>query len=123
TEVSVERAGSVQAVLRLAGHHEVGGETVLPFVLRLYVTTGSRRVRAVHSLVWDADPERLFLTSLGLRLEVPLRAAPHDRHVRLAGSSGGFLTEAVQGVTGLRRDPGDEVRQAQVDGRPAPPLE
>ena len=123
TEVRVERAGSVQVVLRLAGHHEIDGESVLPFVLRLYVTAGSRRIRAVHSLVWDADPERLFLTSLGLRLDVPLRAAPYDRHVRLAGSSGGFLAEAVQGVTGLRRDPGEEVRRAQIEGRPTPPLE
>ena len=123
TEVRVERAGSVQVVLRLAGHHEIDGESVLPFVLRLYVTAGSRRIRAVHSLVWDADPERLFLTSLGLRLDVPLRAAPYDRHVRLAGSSGGFLAEAVQGVTGLRRDPGEEARRAQIEGRPTPPLE
>lgn len=122
TEVRVERAGAQQAVLRLAGRHEVDGEQVLPFVLRLYVTAGSPRVRAVHSIVWDADPQRLFLTSLGLRLEVPLREAPYDRHIRLAGSAGGFLTEAVQGVTGLRRDPGPEVRRAQVEGRPTPPL-
>lgn len=123
TEARVERAGPVQAVLRLAGHHEVDGEEVLPFVLRLYVTTGSRRVRVVHSLVWDAAPERLFLTSLGLRVGVPLRAAAYDRHVRLAGSSGGLLTEAVQGVTGLRRDPGEEVRRAQAEGRRTPPLD
>lgn len=122
TAVSVERSGGVQAVLRLTGHHEVAGEEVLPFVLRLVLTAGSPRIRVVHSLVWDADPERLFLTSLGLRCEVPLRAASQDRHVRLAGSSGGFLTEAVQGVTGLRRDPGEEVRAAQVAGRPTPDL-
>ena len=132
TGVRIERHGEQQAVLRLEGHHEVGDvggdavgdegrrERVLPFVLRLVVTAGSPRIRVLHSIVWDADPERLFLTSLGLRLEVPLRAAPHDRHVRLAGSEGGFLTEAVQGVTGLRRDPGAEVRAAQVAGRRTP---
>ncbi|WP_198684073.1 Tat pathway signal sequence domain protein [Brachybacterium sp. YJGR34] len=123
TAVRVERAGAVQAVLRLEGHHEVAGEHVLPFVLRLYATAGSTRLRAVHTLIWDADPEHLFLTSLGLRMQVPLRAAPYDRHVRLAGSDGGLLTEAVQGVTGLRRDPGAAVRAAQVAGRPTPPLE
>jgi hypothetical protein len=122
TAVRVERRGEVQAVLRLEGHHEVAGERVLPFVLRLYVTAGSTRLRAVHTVVWDADPESFFLTSLGLRLEVPLRAEPHDRHIRLAGSHGGFLTEAVRGITGLRRDPGAEVRTAQVAGRPTPPL-
>ncbi|MGY5765256.1 exo-rhamnogalacturonan lyase family protein [Brachybacterium sp. DNPG3] len=133
TGVRVERAGAVQAVLRLEGHHEIGraggaGEQVLPFVLRLYATAGSSRVRAVHSIVWDADPEALFLTSLGLRVDVPLRAAPHDRHVRIAGTARedgtiGFLTEAVRGITGLRRDPGEEVRRAQVEGRPTPPTD
>ncbi|MGO3210386.1 MAG: exo-rhamnogalacturonan lyase family protein, partial [Brachybacterium sp.] len=123
TAVRIERRGEQQVVLRLEGHHEVAGTQVLPFVLRLTATAGSRRLRAVHSLVWDADPESLFLTSLGLRLEVPLRSAPHDRHVRLAGSEGGFLTEAVRGLTGLRRDPGEPVREAQIAGRPTPPLE
>ncbi|MGO1259524.1 MAG: exo-rhamnogalacturonan lyase family protein [Brachybacterium sp.] len=123
TAVRIERRGAQQVVLRLEGHHEVAGTEVLPFVLRLTATAGSRRLRAVHSLVWDADPESLFLTSLGLRLEVPLRSAPHDRHVRLAGSEGGFLTEAVRGLTGLRRDPGEPVREAQIAGRPTPPLE
>ncbi|HEX7350185.1 Tat pathway signal sequence domain protein [Brachybacterium sp.] len=123
TAVRIERQGAQQVVLRLEGHHEVAGGRVLPFVLRLYATAGSRRLRAVHSLVWDADPESLFLTSLGLRLEVPLRSAAHDRHVRIAGSEGGFLTEAVRGLTGLRRDPGAEVREAQIAGRPTPPIE
>ena len=123
TGVRIERRGEVQAVLRLEGHHEVAGEQVLPFVLRLYATAGSSRLRIVHSIVWDADPESLFLTSLGLRLDVPLRAERHDRHVRLAGSDGGFLTEAVRGITGLRRDPGAEVRTAQVEGRPTPPTD
>lgn len=123
TSVEIERRGEVQVVLRLEGHHDVDGQQVLPFVLRLYATAGSTRLRVVHSLVWDADPESLFLTSLGLRLEVPLRAEPHDRHVRIAGSEGGFLTEAVRGITGLRRDPGEEVRTAQVEGRPTPPTD
>ena len=123
TAVTLERQGAQQVVLRLEGHHEVAGERVLPFVLRLYATAGSARLRLVHSLIWDADPESLFLTSLGVRMDVPLRSAPHDRHVRLAGSEGGFLTEAVQGLTGLRRDPGAEVRAAQIAGAPTPPIE
>ena len=123
TSVAIERRGEVQVVLRLEGHHEVDGERVLPFVLRLYATAGSTRLRVVHSFVWDADPESLFLTSLGLRLDVPLRAEPQDRHVRLAGSDGGFLTESVRGITGFRRDPGREVRRAQVEGRPTPPTD
>src|SRR5690349_6270993 len=38
---------------------------------------------------------------------------PHARHVRLAGPAG-FLTEAVRGLTRLRRDPGGRCRRGLV---------
>ena len=119
----VEQDGPLRAVVRLAGVHrdEDGGREWLPFTVRLVFTAGAATFRLVHSFVWDGDPETDFLSSLGLRFTVPLRAAWHDRHVRLAGAEGGFLREAVRGLTGLRRDPGAEVRAAQIDGRPTPP--
>ncbi|WP_420114015.1 Tat pathway signal sequence domain protein, partial [Pseudactinotalea sp.] len=52
---------------------------------------------------------------------VPMHDAPHDRHIRFAGADGGVLAEAVRPITGLRRDPGANVRQAQVDGVLTPP--
>lgn len=133
TAVVLEQRGPVRAVVRLEGSHRPdnasGGETEgdgrswLPFVVRFYFHAGARSVRMVHSFVWDGDPERDFLAGLGVRFTVPLEGQLHDRHVRIAGADGGFLTEAVRGLTGLRRDPGDEVRRAQVAGQPAPPLE
>ncbi len=121
----VEQAGPVRAVVRVTGAHreDDGGREWLPFTLRLVFAAGAPTFRVVHSFVWDGDPDRDFLCSLGLRFTVPLRAAPYDRHVRLAGADGGFLREAVQGLTGLRRDPGAEVRTAQLAGRPTPPPE
>ncbi|MFG6198935.1 Tat pathway signal sequence domain protein [Nonomuraea sp. JJY05] len=112
--VTVEQDGPVRAVVRLEGRH---GDW-LPFTVRLYFHAGAEQVRIMHTFVWDGDPERDFLAGLGLRADVVMRDEPHDRHVRLAGS-GGFLTEAVRGLTGLRRDPGESVRRAQVEGRPA----
>ena len=76
-----------------------------------------------HSLIWDGDADHDFLSSLGLTFTVPLRAEPHDRHVRFAGADGGFLREAVRGLTGMRRDPGPEVREAQLAGRATPPAD
>src|SRR5699024_12327316 len=114
-----DRPGAPETLRRPWGPPEVADEQPPPFVLRLYLTAGSTRIRVVPSLVFDADPDTLFLTSLGLRFDVPLRAEPHDRHVRVAGSEG-FLTEAVRPVTGLRRDPGQPVRQAQTAGRTTP---
>jgi hypothetical protein len=115
--VTVEQDGPVRAVLRAEGRH---GDW-LPFTVRLYFYAGAGDVRVVHTFVWDGDPARDFLAGLGLRAGVVMRDEPHDRHVRLAGSDG-FLTEAVRGLTGLRRDPGERVRRAQVEGRPCGPI-
>ena len=46
-----------------------------------------------------------------------------DRHVRFAGEDHGVWAEAVKGITGLRRDPGQAVREAQISGLATPPLE
>jgi hypothetical protein len=44
----------------------------------------------------------------------------HDRHVRFSGQDDGLFAEAVRGLTGLRRDPGREVKDAQLAGRATP---
>jgi hypothetical protein len=59
---------------------------------------------------------------LGLRFDVPLTDAPHDRHVRFAGEAGGLWAEGVRNLTGLRRDPGAAVRKAQLAGLATPPI-
>ena len=146
TGVVAEQTGPIRAVLRVEGHHEPveSGERGqrLPFTLRLYFSAGSDQLRIVHTLVWDGDAECDFLAGLGVRADVPLGSEPHNRHVRLAGPTAGalagvgnpsgasgdphrpgFLTEAVRGVTGLRRDPGERFRDAQVAGHDCGPVE
>ncbi|WP_030160198.1 hypothetical protein [Glycomyces sp. NRRL B-16210] len=120
TGCAVEQDGPLRAVLRVTGVHREDGREWLPFTVRLIFAAGAATFRLVHSFIWDGEPDQDFLSSLGLRFTVPLRAAWHDRHVRFAGADGGFLREAVRGLTGLRRDPGAEVRAAQLDGRPTP---
>src|SRR5699024_11521797 len=67
TDLRIERAGEVEAVLRLSGHHEVADEQTLPFVLRLYLPAGATRIPAVHSLVCAPDPGPVLRRSLALR--------------------------------------------------------
>ncbi|MDJ0458681.1 Tat pathway signal sequence domain protein [Arthrobacter sp. NQ7] len=125
TAVVVEQSGPVRAVVRLEGTHRPdapgsGQRGWLPFVVRFYFYASARSVRMVHTFIWDGDAERDFLAGLGVRFTVPLEDELHNRHIRIAGADGGFLTEAVRGLTGLRRDPGTEVREAQVAGRATP---
>jgi len=120
--VTVEQRGPVRAVVKVDGHHANAARAWLPFSVRLYFTAGSDAVRLVHSFVWDGDAERDFLTGLGVQARVPLSAPLHDRHVRFA-TGAGVWGEAVRPLTGLRRDPGEAFRTAQVEGRATPPLE
>ncbi|CAD0107860.1 unnamed protein product [Aureobasidium uvarum] len=78
----------------------------LPFVVRFYLYSNSESIRIVHSLIYDGVPKSDFVRGIGLRFDVPLEDEFYDRHIRIAGVDGGVLNEAVQGITGLRRDPG-----------------
>ena len=121
SDVVVEQSGPQRAVLRLTGHH-VGERTWLPFTVRLVLAAGARAIDVVHTVVFDGDAERDFVAGLGLRVDVPLRAEPQDRHVRFVAADGGVFREAVRGGTGLRRDPGAAVRRAQLAGAATPPV-
>ncbi|WP_447726092.1 exo-rhamnogalacturonan lyase family protein [Sphingomonas koreensis] len=119
---TIEQRGPVRAVVRVEGVHGGGGREWLPFSMRLYFYAGSDGVRIVHSFIFDGDERKDFIRGLGLTGGVPMRDLPYDRHVRFAGSGDGVWGEAVQPLTGLRRDPGKVFREAQVAGRKVPPV-
>ncbi|HEX2144408.1 MAG TPA: hypothetical protein VHG10_07870 [Glycomyces sp.] len=122
-EVTVEQDGPVRAVVRVTGHHrKTGGRgrSWLPFTVRLYFYAGGESFRMVHNFVYDSDGHDAFIAGLGVRFKVALTDELYDRHVRFVGEGHGQLTEAVKGITGLRRDPGAAVRAAQVAGEPLP---
>ncbi|TDB82760.1 Tat pathway signal sequence domain protein [Micromonospora sp. KC721] len=120
--VTVEQRGPVRAVVRIEGRHRIfrGRRGWLPFTVRLYLYAGSDGIRMMHTFVFDGDEKKDFIGGLGVRFQVPMTDQLHDRHIRFAGDDDGVLGEAVRGLTGLRRDPGAAVRQAQIAGRPTP---
>ncbi|MDU8357485.1 Tat pathway signal sequence domain protein [Pseudomonas syringae group sp. J309-1] len=122
--VVVEQQGPVRAVLALHGTHrdQNGTATLLPFTVRLYFYAGSDVIRVIHTLVLDIDERKDFITGVGLRFDSPLHAELHDRHVRFISADGGVFAEAVRGLTGLRRNPGDEIMRAQIEGRSTGPV-
>ncbi|KAL3421562.1 hypothetical protein PVAG01_08008 [Phlyctema vagabunda] len=119
-EVTVAEESSVRALITVRGKHQVVSGTHdswLAFVIRFYLYANSDSIKLVHSLVFDGDASKDFITGVGIRFGVPLaEEKQYNRHIRIAGVDGGLLSEAVQGVTGLRRDPGGAVRTAQYDG-------
>lgn len=120
-KVTLEQNGPLRAVVRVDGsHRHVDGARLLPFVVRLYFYKNSDTVRLVHTLVYDADPAKAYIRGVGLRFGVPLAGALHDRHIRFVGDNGGVFGEAVRGLTGLRRDAGQAVHDAQLSGRAVP---
>ncbi|NUT04608.1 MAG: Tat pathway signal sequence domain protein [Hamadaea sp.] len=115
--VTVEQSGPIRAVVRIEGTHtNERGKSWLPFTVRLYFYAGAENIRMMHTFVYDRDGSRDYIAGLGVRFRVPMRDAAYDRHVRFVGDGHGMLTEAVKGITGLRRDPGATVRAAQVAG-------
>ncbi|SFU93115.1 hypothetical protein SAMN05216552_101540 [Pseudoduganella namucuonensis] len=121
--VTIEQTGPVRAVLKAEGAHSGNGRDWLPFSVRLYFYAGSDSVRIAHSFVYDGDPARDFIRGLGVTAKAPMTDASHDRHIRFAGEGVGVWGEAVRPVTGLRRDPGQAYRDAQVAGKALPPME
>ncbi|MFL6618067.1 MAG: Tat pathway signal sequence domain protein [Povalibacter sp.] len=119
--VTVENSGPIRAVVKIEGHHASGGRQWLPFTLRLYFYAGADSVRILHTIIFDGDESKDFIRGIGLRFATVMRDELHDRHVRFSGEENGLFAEAVRGLTGLRRDPGEAVRRAQIAGEATPP--
>ncbi|KAI1207037.1 uncharacterized protein F4807DRAFT_211921 [Annulohypoxylon truncatum] len=115
---------SIRALVTVRGTHKVTSgahDDLLPFILRFYLYANSDIIRVVHTLIFDNKVDQDFISGIGIRFDVPLSGEElYNRHIRLAGPDGGLLREAVQGITGLRRDPGEEVRTAQYNGTETP---
>lgn len=122
TGAAIEQDGPVRAVVKVEGRHRGGDRAWLPFAMRLYFHAGSEAVRIVHSFIFDGDEHKDYIRGLGLSGTVPMSDFPYDRHVRFAGAGDGVWGEAVQPLTGLRRDSGRAFREAQVAGRKVPPV-
>jgi hypothetical protein len=122
TKMTVEQTGPVRAVVKLDGMHTDGSRDWLPFSVRLYFYSGSDSVRIVHSFLYDGVPDKDFIAGLGVTAQVPMSDQSVDRHVRFSGEGVGVWGEAVRPITGLRRDPGQAYRDAQVAGKALPPL-
>lgn len=122
--VTIEQSGSVRSVVKVEGKHKLpDGRRWLPFTLRIYAYAGAETIKLSHTFIYDGDDQTDFIKGLGLRFNVVQRDELYNRHIRFVGQDKGLWGEGVKGLTGLRRDPGKAVRQAQIDGIATPPLD
>lgn len=120
TGVIVEQSGPVRAVVKITGHHVSAAErNLLPFIVRLYFYEESEAIRILHTIIYDGDEYKDFISGIGIRFSVPLDGETYNRHIRFTGENEGVFAEAVKGLTGLRRDPGEAARNAQIAGKTA----
>ncbi|KAI4862552.1 hypothetical protein F4820DRAFT_18785 [Hypoxylon rubiginosum] len=126
TTVEFDQDSSIRALVTVRGTHQATSGTHddwLQFIVRFYLYADSDAIRIVHTLVFDGKADEDFVSAIGVQFDVPLAGEElYNRHIRLAGPDGGLLREAVQGITGLRRDPGSAVRTAQFNGEATPDI-
>ena len=116
--VNVENATETRTVVKVEGIHGHGDEVKIPFIVRFYFYQGVASIRIVHTFIYDGDDQIDFIKGLGLSIKLPMDKAPSfNRYVRFVEANGRVFKEAVKGLTGLRRDPGISVRQAQIAGK------
>lgn len=98
----IEQTGSVRTVVRIDGVHrfKTSSREWLPFTVRLYFYRGLASVRMLHTFVYDGDAQKDFISSLGIRFELPMRESLPNRHVRFAGENGGLWSESVKPLIG-----------------------
>ena len=112
TSATVERAGRIRTVIKVEGKHDGW----LPFVVRFYLYQGSRQVRMVHTFMYDGEAEKEMIRSIGIRVKVPMREAPYNRHIAFATEKG-IWSEPVQPLDGRQMLllQGDRQRNLQVE--------
>ncbi|MBR4845920.1 MAG: hypothetical protein IKU98_05825, partial [Bacteroidaceae bacterium] len=98
----IEQTGRVRTVIKVKVHHTDGQREWLPFVVRLYFYQGSEQVKMVHTLLYDGNAEKDFISGVGVRFNVPLRDEVYNRHVAFTSTEGGVWSEPVQPLVGRR---------------------
>jgi hypothetical protein len=104
-KTTFEQSGPVRATVKIEGVHKAvdGSREWLPFIVRLYFYAGQETVRVVHTIVFDGDDQKDFISGLGLVFDVPMREQVHNRHARFTGEGDGVWAESVEPVCGRRQ--------------------
>ncbi len=124
TTCNIEQSDKVRTVVKFEGVHTDGEREWLPFIVRLYFYQGSEQIKLTHTLLFDGDAEKDFISSVGIMVDIPLRDEPYNRYVAFGNTENEIWSEAVQPLVGRRllslgREP-MQPRQIRGERVPAP---
>ncbi|MCH7398858.1 Tat pathway signal sequence domain protein [Belliella sp. DSM 107340] len=123
SKISLEQKGALRSVVKIEGSHRSdSGRDFISYVVRLYFYHQAASFKMVHTIIFDGEEETDFIKGIGVKFDVPMKDELHDRHIRFAGQDDGIFSEAVRGLTGLRRDPGKVIIGAQLAGEKTPAI-
>jgi len=90
-QATVESFGPLEAVIRYQGsHHAPTGETLFPFLVRMFVGFESHVIRFQHTFVYDGDENHDYLKGIGISFGVPSAGPVYNRHVKFELDHGCF---------------------------------
>lgn len=115
TSVEAEQKGPLQAVFCFKGYHAGGGESKMPFVIRLYLWAGSDEIRFVHTFLFDGKEEEDYLKGMGIRFDTVLAGAPYQHHIQYAQEKSVFH-EAAALLFSSHPKVGYDVLEKQLSG-------
>lgn len=121
--IQLEQNGEQRCVVKVEGiHQSKTGSQLLPFILRFYFYKDSPSIRILHTFIYDVDENKDFIKGIGFRIDMPLTASLHNRYIRFVGEKNGVFAESIRTLTGLRRDPGQNIRENQINGSQIEPI-
>lgn len=119
-QVEVEEAGAVRAVIVIKGKHQLNKETMqssdnrgnraeasttsIPFIVRLIFYKSQANIQLKHTLLIDVEPNKQFISGVGISFDVAMKGELYNRHIRMAGDHGWF-SEAARGVMTAKLPP------------------
>ncbi|QES88119.1 exo-rhamnogalacturonan lyase family protein [Rhizosphaericola mali] len=115
--IKIEKTGNARVLIKAEGTHSTENRNWLPFTLRFYFYNNSSAIKILHTITFDGNEQKDFISGLGLQFNINLKEENYNRHIKFADiATNGIFSEPIQNLTGLRRDPSEQVRKQQING-------
>ena len=110
-KIEIEDNGPLQTVVKFEGSHQ----GMMPFIIRMYVGYNARSVRFEYTFIYNGEPDKDFLSGLGIEFSSPVTEKIYNRHIKCTLDHGCFHEESAELLSWHPHIP-DQINKAQNDG-------